>query len=314
MGRYITRRLLVFVPTLLVVAVLVFLIVDMVPGDPVVLLLGVEAEGPAIEAMREKLGFGLPLHERLGKWFANAFHGDLGDSLFLREPITTSLAKRYPVTLGMAALALLVAVGAGVPAGIIAAVYQGGLADWAAIVLALIVLSIPSFWLGLNLIYFLGVYMRWLPVGGYVPPSEGLGEYFRHLLLPSVSLGLAYAAMIARMTRTAMLEVLRMDYVRTAQAKGLHQWVVILRHAFRNALIPVITVVGLAFGGLLGGSAVTETVYNLPGVGRLVVEAVQRRDYPVIQGGILALTVTYLGVNLLADLVYAWVDPQIRYD
>jgi peptide/nickel transport system permease protein len=314
MGRYIARRILIFIPTLLIVGAVVFLMVDLVPGDPVVLLLGVEAEGDAVAAMREKLGFNRPLHERMANWFANALQGDLGDSLFLRESIMESLSDRYPVTLRMAILALLVAIGVGIPAGIVAAVYQGGLADWGAMVLALIVLSLPSFWLGLNMIYLFGVELRWLPVGGYVPLSDGVGEYLRHLLMPSVSLGLAYAAMIARMTRTSMLEVLRMDYVRTAEAKGLHRWIVILRHAFRNALIPVITVVGLAFGGLLGGSAVTETVYNLPGVGRLIVEAVQRRDYPVIQGGILALTVTYLAVNLLADLFYAWVDPQIRYE
>lgn len=314
MGRYLLRRLAVFIPTLLVVAILVFFMIDLVPGDPVVLLLGVEADGEAMDAMREKLGFNQPLHQRMFNWFARAATGDLGDSLFIRQPLTTILAQRYPITINIALFALLISIGVGIPAGIVAAVYQGRLADWLAMLLALLVLSIPSFWLALNLIFLFGVRLRWLPVGGYVPFSEDPFDFLKHILLPGVSLGLAFAAVIARMTRTSMLEVLRIDYIRTARAKGLRRWVVIMRHAFKNALIPVITVIGLSFGALLGGSAVTETVYNIPGVGRLIVEAVLRRDYPVIQGGILALTVTYLIVNLLVDLLYAWVDPRIRYE
>lgn len=314
MGRYLLRRLVVFIPTLIVVGILVFFMIDLVPGDPVVLLLGVEADGEAMDAMRDKLGFNQPWYQRLFTWFANTLTGDLGDSLFLRKPLTEILADRYPVTINIAFFALLISIGFGVPAGIIAAVYQGRLADWLAMLLALVVLSIPSFWLALNLIFLFGVRWRWLPVGGYVPFSEDPIEFLRHLLLPGISLGLAFAAVVARMTRTSMLEVLRIDYIRTARAKGLRQWVVIMRHAFRNALIPVLTVIGLSFGALLGGSAVTETVYTIPGVGRLIVEAVLRRDYPVIQGGILALTVTYLAVNLLVDLLYAWADPRIRYD
>ena len=314
MGQYLLRRLLVFIPTLLVVAFLIFFMIDLVPGDPVGLILGIEATTEAMDALRADLGLDRPFHERLVSWFADALRGDLGDSIFLREPVTTSLTERYPVTISMTILSLLVALLVGIPAGIIAAINQGGLADWAAMVTALIVLSVPSFWLALNLIYLFGVKWRWLPIGGYVPFGEDPLEFFKHMILPCTSLGLAYSAMIARMTRTSMLEVLRMDYVRTAQAKGLRQRVVILRHAFRNALIPVITVIGLGAGSLLGGSAVTETVYNLPGVGRLVVEAVKRRDYFVVQGGILAITATYLVINLLVDLLYVGIDPRIRYD
>ena len=314
MGRYIARRLFAFVPIFFAVAILVFLMIDLVPGDPVVLMLGLETDGEAITAMRSELGLDRPLYERMARWFGRAFVGDLGSSYFLDQPMTQALASRYPVTISLALFAAVVAVGAGIPAGIIAAINQGRVADWIAMVLALIVLSIPSFWLALNLILLLGVRLRWFPVGGYTPLREDPVEWLRHLVLPGVSLGLAYAASIARITRTSMLEVLRMDYVRTAEAKGLRRWTVILRHAFKNALIPVITVVGLSFGGLLGGSAVTETVYTLPGVGRLVVEAVQRRDYPVIQVGILALTATYLIVNLLVDVLYVWTDPRIRYD
>jgi peptide/nickel transport system permease protein len=314
MGRYLVRRLLQFIPTLLIVAFLVFLIVELVPGDPCALMLGMEASGTSLDECRRDIGLELPLPVRLVDWFADALRGDLGVSLFLRQPVTEALLERFPVTISMAALAMVVALGVGVPAGIIAAINQGRTTDWAAMVFALIVLSVPSFWLALNLIFLFGVTLRWLPVGGYVPFKEDPVEFFKHLLMPCVSLGLAYSAMIARMTRTSMLEVLRMDYVRTAQAKGLRRGVVILRHAFRNALIPIATVVGMSAGGLLGGSAVTETVYTLPGVGRLVVEAVSRRDYLVVQGGILVITVTYLIMNLLVDVLYVWIDPRIRYD
>jgi peptide/nickel transport system permease protein len=208
---------------------------------------------------------------------------------------------------------VLVSVGVGIPAGIIAAINQGRWTDWASMVSALVVLSLPGFFLALNLIYFFGVKLRWLPTGGFVPPSEDPVEFFKHLALPCVSLGLGQAAMIARLTRTSMLEVLRMDYIRTAQAKGLRQRLVIARHALKNALIPVVTAIGLGIGGMLGGSAITETVYTLPGVGRMLVEAIARRDYFLVQGAILAITVTYLIVNLVVDVLYVWVDPRISY-
>ena len=313
MLRYIARRLIIYVPTLFAVAVLVFLMMDLVPGDPAVLMLGMETDGEAVAALRSELGLDRPLAHRMITWFGKALTGDLGDSYFLDMPMTEVLSQRYPVTISIAAFAALVAVVVGVPAGIIAAIYQGRMADWIAMVVALIVLSIPSFWLALNLIFLLAVKWRLFPVGGWVPFSEDPASFFKHLFLPAVSLGLAYAAEIARMARTSMLEVLRRDYIRVARAKGLRELVVIVRHAFRNALIPVVTVIGISFGGLLGGSAVTETVYTIPGMGRLIVEAVQRRDYPVIQVGILALTVTYLTVNLLVDVLYVYVDPRIQY-
>jgi peptide/nickel transport system permease protein len=313
MTRYIARRLVAYVPTLFAVAVLVFLMIELVPGDPVILMLGLESDDEAIAAMRSELGLDLPLAQRMVKWFGNALTGDQGESYFLKQPMTEALASRYPVTLSIAVFAALVSIAVGIPAGIIASVYQGRVADWLAMVLALIVLSLPSFWLALNLIVLLGVKWRLFPVGGYVPFSEDPVAWFMHLFLPSVSLGLAYAAAIARIARTSMLEVLRLDYVRVARAKGLRERLVIFRHAFRNALIPVLTVIGINFGGLLGGAAVTETVFTIPGVGRLIVEGVQRRDYPVIQAGLLALTVTFLTVNLLVDVLYVFVDPRIQY-
>lgn len=314
MGRYLVRRLLQAIPTLLTIALLVFFMLDLVPGDPAVLILGREAGADALKTLRTQLGLELPVQERLLLWFKDLLRGDLGDSIFLRRPVVDILLDRYPVTISMTVLSLLIALVVGVPAGIIAAIRQGGAVDWAAMVLALLVLSIPIFWLGLTLIYFFGVQLGWLPIGGYVPLREDPVEFLRHMILPCACLGLAYAAMIARMTRTSMLEVLRTDYVRTARAKGLRPRAVLLGHAFRNALVPIVTVTGLVVGELLGGSPITETVFNLPGVGRLVAEGVLRRDYIIVQGGILILAASYLLVNLAVDLLYVRIDPRIRYE
>lgn len=314
MRGYLVRRVLLFMPTLLIMALLIFFMIDLIPGDPVVLMLGMEASGEAIAEMRHHLGLDRPLTERLLDWFSSLFRGDLGDSIFMRKPVTALLAERFTVTLGMAALSLVVAVVVGVSAGIIAALYQGRLADWGAMLIALVVLSIPIFWLALNLIYVFGVKLRWFPTGGFVSFSESPKEWLRHMFLPCVTLGLFHAAIIARMTRASMLEVLRTDYIRTARAKGLRQRVVVLTHALRNALIPIVTVIGMSVGWMLEGSVVTETVYSLPGVGRLIIDGVRRRDYFVVQGSILAVTCVYMVVNLLVDLLYARIDPRIRYE
>lgn len=313
MYSYLVRRVLLFIPTLLIVALLVFFMIDLIPGDPVALMLGMEASGESIAETRHALGLDRPLHERLTNWFTDLFRGDLGDSIFMREPVTALLAQRYTVTLGMAALSMVVALVVGVSAGIIAALNQGRFGDWVAMIVALIVLSVPIFWLALNLIFIFGVKLRWFPTGGFVSFSESPKEFLRHMVLPCVSLGLFHAAIIARMTRTSMLEVLRMDYIRTAQAKGLRQRAVIIGHALRNALIPIVTVIGMSVGWMLEGSVVTETVYNLPGVGRLIVDGVRRRDYFVVQGSILGVTCVYMVINLLVDLAYAKIDPRIRY-
>ena len=314
MGRYVVRRLLAFIPTLLVVSVLVFLMIDLVPGDPVALMLGLEASGEAINARRLELGLHRPLIERMVSWFAKAAQGNLGDSYFLHQSVTQALAERIPITFSLASLALTVAIMAGMSAGIFASVKQGTMADWGVMLLALFGLSVPSFWLAVNLIFLFAVRWQWFPVGGYVPFTEAPGAFLKHIFLPGVSLGLVHAAVIARMTRARMLEVLRMDYIRTARAKGLNEWVVVYGHAIKNALIPIVTVIGISAGVLLGGAVVTETVFNLPGVGRLVVEGVKRRDYPIIQGGILFLTCTYMVSNLVVDLLYAWINPRIRYE
>jgi len=314
MTRYIARRLLAFIPIILIMSVLVFLITELVPGDPVAWMLGEGASGEAREALRTALGLNRPLPERMAKWYLNALRGDLGNSFFLQTSVTQAIATRLPVTYSLATFALLVAGALGLTAGIAASLKPGGFFDVGIMTLAMLGLSIPGFWMALNLIFLFAVNLGWMPLGGFVPPSEGVGEYLKHLVMPGVSLGIIYAAMIARMTRASMLEVLGMDYIRTARAKGLRQWAVIIGHALKNALIPIITMFGVAAGGLLGGSAITETVFNMPGVGRLVVDAIIRRDYTVIQGGILVVSMTYLVVNLVVDILYVWANPRIRYE
>lgn len=314
MSSYIIRRLLAFIPILLVTSLLVFLMIDLIPGDPVALLMGLEASGEAINTKRIELGLHRPLPERMANWFWDAFHGDLGDSFFLNQSVTEAIVQRFPVTLSLSTFALIIALIIGMGTGIIAGLKHGSVADWGTMLFAMLSLSIPSFWLALNLILLFVVKLRWLPLGGYAPLKDGFVDYLKHLVLPGVSLGLIYSAMIARMTRASILEILGMDFIRTARAKGLHEWAVIVRHALKNALIPVITMIGIAAGGLLGGSVVVETVFNMQGIGRLVVEAIKHRDYPVIQGGILVVTLGYLAVNLMVDVLYVWINPRIRYE
>jgi peptide/nickel transport system permease protein len=308
--RYLIRRLLQFIPTLTFAAVLVFAMVDLAPGDAVDHLVGMRegATQAQMDEMRQEL-------VRLGNWYAQALRGDLGESITNKgTPVAELIAERWPVTFSMTAIALVVALVSGVSAGVLAALWQGRLADWMLMVLALFVVSMPHFWLGLIMIIVFGVKLRWLPIGGYVPLGENPIEFIRHLILPCTVLGLVYAGMIARMTRTCVLEVLNLDYVQTARAKGFSQRVVIVRHALRNALIPLSTVVGLSVGAMLGGAVITETVFNIRGLGRLIVDGILHRDFPVVQGGLLVVTVGYLVITLVVDLGYAWLDPRIRYE
>jgi peptide/nickel transport system permease protein len=276
-------------------------------------MLGQEATPAQRETLRHQLGLDRPFYEQAISWYGNALHGNLGDSFFLQQPVMTALIDRLPVTASLTSFAFVFAVIVGVLAGLVASVRHGRLADWGVMLLAILGLSIPVFWLALNMIYVFSVRLGWFPTSGYSPPSQGLGPYLSHLLMPTLVLGLVYMALIARMTRSSMVEVLGQDFVRTARSKGLRERLVVVRHAFRNALIPVVTVLGFTAGELLAGSVITETVFNLPGVGRLVVDAVQRRDYPLVQGSLLLITVVYLVVNLVVDVVYAWVDPRIHY-
>ncbi|MGI8554454.1 MAG: ABC transporter permease [Dehalococcoidia bacterium] len=313
MGAYLARRLIVFVPTLLVVSFLVFLMIHLVPGDPTALMLGQEATPGQHAILRRELGLDRSFPQQAVEWYGHALHGNLGQSFFLQQPVTDAVVNRLPVTGSLTLFSLLISTILGVAAGVFASTHHGRVGDWGLMLLAIVGLSVPIFWLALNMIFLFSVKLGWFPTSGYVPLSEDAGQYLRHLLLPSTVLGLAYTALIARMTRSSMLEVLRQDYVRTARSKGLRERMIISRHAFRNALIPIITVLGLAAGELLAGSVITETIFTLPGIGRLIVDAIKRRDYPLVQGGILAITLSYLFINLLVDLVYAWVDPRIHY-
>jgi peptide/nickel transport system permease protein len=314
MTLYVVRRLLGVVPVLALVAITSFLLVYLVPGDPAMVMLGSDATPQQIEALRTQMGLDRSLPEQFVLWLGQVLHGNLGESFFLGRPVTRALIERLPATMQLAVLSLLFSLLIGIPSGIVAAVRQNSWWDQVVMVTAMGGISVPSFWLGLAMILLFSVQLGWLPSGGYVPLWEEFGRGLRTLILPAVSLGFMQAALIARMTRSSMLEVLRQDYVRTAKAKGLGWSRVTLRHALKNAMIPVITTIGTAFGVLLGGAVIVEIVFTYPGLGRLVVLAVQRRDYPLVQGALLLTSVIYVLVNLAVDLLYCVFDPRITYE
>jgi peptide/nickel transport system permease protein len=313
-GAYIIRRVLSLIPVLSLVAVISFLLIHIIPGDPAAVMLGTDATPQEIAKLREDLGLNVPLHVQFYRWISKVLRGDLGDSFFMGRPVAVALAERLPATILLAVAALFFALLIGMPAGIIAAVKRGSIIDQLVMIIALIGVSLPSFWIGLNLILVFSVALRWLPSGGYVPLTENFFDGLRCLLMPAFALGFMQAALIARMTRSSMLEVLRQDYIRTARSKGLSERVVVGLHALKNAMIPILTVIGTAFGVLLGGAVIVETVFAYPGIGRLVVSAVQRRDYPVIQGALLLISSLYVLVNLLVDILYTLIDPRIKYN
>ena len=310
---YIVRRLLFTIPVMLLVATGVFLLLHLAPGDPVGIILGPDASEEQRLAMRRELGLDRSLPIQYVDWLGRVARGDLGRSLFLDKPVVSALAERAQPTLLLTTLALLVAVSVGLPSGIIAARSRGSWLDLGAMTVAILGISMPTFWLGLNLILVFAVTLRWLPVAGYQPLSAGLWESLRYLILPAVTLGIAQAALLARMTRSMMLEVLDQDYIRTARAKGLGERVVISRHALRNAFIPLLTVIGLITAALLGGAVVTEQIFNIPGVGRLLIQAIGRRDFPLVQGTVLIIAAIYVLVNLFVDVLYAVIDPRIYH-
>ncbi len=314
MAGYVARRLLGIIPVLVLVALGSFLLIHLVPGDAAVVMLGNEATPAQLETLRTQLGLDRSLPEQFVLWLGQALRGNLGESFFLGRPVTRALLERLPATMQLAVLSLVFSLLIGIPAGLIAAVRQNTWWDQLVMATAIGGISIPSFWLGLALILVFSVQLGWLPSGGYTPLWEDVVQGLRTLILPAVSLGSMQAALIARMTRSSMLEVLRQDYVRTAKAKGVQDWWVIVKHALKNAMIPVITTIGTAFGVLLGGAVVVEIVFTYPGLGRLVVLAVQRRDYPLVQGALLLTSVIYVVVNLAVDLLYGVFDPRIKYE
>ena len=302
----LARRLVLTIPVLLGVATLVFSLIHVIPGDPAQAMLGEAASQADVAELRHRLGLDRPLVAQYAGFLAGLIKGDLGTSLRTESPVSTQIAERWPATFELAMAAMIVAVAISIPLGIAAAVWRGTLVDHAAMTVAMAGVSVPNFWLGPLLAIVFGVELGWFPVSG----RGGLG----HLVLPAVSLGGALAAIVARMTRATLLEELRQPYVQAALARGASQTSAVVGHAFRNSLVPIVTVVGLQVGAVLTGAVITETIFSWPGIGRLLIQSIGFRDYPLVQGCILLIAVTYVGVNLLTDLVYGVIDPRIRYE
>ena len=313
MTTYVLGRALTLVPVMLVVAVVVFLIAHFTPGDPIRVLLGEDARPEQVKALRQLHGLDAPLPVQFGLWISRALRGDLGRSLYNRLPVTRTIWQHAGPTVMLSLMALAVALAIGIPIGIASAVYRNSWLDQASLTLVMLGAAVPSFWLGLTLIVVFAVNLGWMPSSGFRPPDEGLWRSLRYLILPALALGVPNSALIIRFVRGSLLDVIATDYVRTARAKGLAERAVIFRHALRNALVPILTVVGLTFAALMGGAVVTETVFSIPGIGQLVVQSVLRRDYPVIQGVTLIVAASYVLINLLVDVLYLVVDPRVKY-
>ena len=297
-----------------VVVTVVFFLIHLIPGDPVAVMLGPEAMPEQIEQARRVFGLDRPLYEQLFQFYGRVLRGDLGRSYFLDRPVTVALWERAEPTIVLTLSGLLVAILIGVPSGVIAGAHQGSWWDRGLMTTALLGVCIPGFWLSLNFIYLFAVNLRWLPAAGYASIFEDPWAALRYMVLPAVSLGFNQSALIARISRSCMVEVLQQDYIRTARAKGLSERLVAYVHGFRNALVPVVTVIGITMAILIGGAVVTEIVFNIPGMGRLIISAILRRDYPVVQGVVLVTAASYVLINLAVDMVYAFIDPRIRYD
>ncbi len=305
MHRYLLKRLLGLIPTLLIVAVLVFGFVHMLPGDPARLAAGPEAGPETIELVRKDLGLDLPMHQQFIRFFSNALQGDFGKSIRTKRPVSQEIAERFGPTFWLTVVAMVWSVALGMLLGIVSAVWRNQWPDRLGMTLAVSGISFPSFALGMLLMQYFSVQLGWLPTVG--------ADSWKHYILPGLTLGAAVAAVMARFTRSSFIDILKEDYVRTARAKGLAETVVVIKHGLRNAMIPVVTMMGLQFGFLLGGSIVVEVVFNWPGMGRLLVDAVEMRDYPIIQALVLLFSLEFILINLVVDLLYAWINPTIRY-
>jgi peptide/nickel transport system permease protein len=331
---YIIKRLLQIIPVVLGVTIIAFALIHLAPGDPVRTMLGQHATQQEIDEIRAKYGLDQPLYVQYFIWLGDVLQGDLGRSILSHEQVTTEIASRFPNTIELAIASMIFAILIGVVAGIISATKQYSVADYSVMGVALFGISMPVFWLGIMLMMIFGVFLGWLPIGGRIDlllpfnritgfmvfdsiitaNGAALLSVLRHLILPAIALGTIPMAIIARTTRSSMLEILRQDFIRTERAKGLSERKVIYKHAIRNALVPVVTVIGLNFGLLLSGAILTETVFSWPGVGRLVVDSVYARDYPLVIGCILVFALVFVIVNLITDLLYTYIDPRIHYD
>jgi peptide/nickel transport system permease protein len=331
---YLTRRVFLLLPTLLGISITVFLMVQMIPGDPAQVMLGERATPESLDLLRQELGLDQPMHVQLGRYLYGLARGDLGRSIKSHTAVSAELTSRFPATLELTLVSMFFACAIGISAGVVSAVRKGTLIDAIGMTSSLAGVSMPIFWLGLVMIMVFAVQLGLFPVSGrigsftFITPVTGLflidsliagdfqafGDALHHLVLPAITLGTVPAAVIVRMTRSSVLEVILEDYVRTAWAKGLSERVVVVRHALRNASIPVLTVVSLQFGYLLGGAVITETIFAWPGIGRWLLLAVHARDFPAMQGGVLVVATTFVTINLIADLTYVWLDPRISYE
>jgi peptide/nickel transport system permease protein len=313
MLRFLVRRLLFSVVVVAGVVTITFALLHMIPGDPVDAILGTEANPESRAALRHELGLDRPLLTQYATWWWHLLHGDLGRSVMVKEPVSDLILQRLPTTIPLAILSMTIAIAIAIPAGVISALRRNTWLDGAVSMLAFSGLSIPGFWLGALLILGFAVHWQWFPPGGYVSVFSDPIEGLRHLLLPAIALGTTFAAALTRMLRSSLLEVLSRDYIRTARAKGQREYSIILRHALRNALIPAVTIVGVQVGVLLSGALVIEQIFSLPGIGRLTVQAVLDRDFPLVQGCIIVIAVIFVFANLLTDLLYVYLDPRINY-
>jgi peptide/nickel transport system permease protein len=310
---YVARRVVATIPVMAVVALFVFSLLYIAPGDPAAVIAGEQASPADVERIRQNLGLDRPFLVRFVEWVWQILHGDLGTSIFTNLPVTTMIMQRFEPTLSLMVITLIFAVAVAVPIGVLAAWKAGSWIDRAIMAFAVFGFSVPVFVIAYLLAYVFALELEWLPVQGYTPLSEGLWPWLENLILPAIALGCVYIALIARITRAAMLEVLQQDYIRTARAKGIGQRGILFVHALKNASVPIVTVIGIGIALLIGGAVVTESVFAIPGLGRLTVDAILRRDYPLIQGLVLLFSFVYVLVNLMIDLLYTLLDPRIRY-
>lgn len=313
MTRYIGKRLVAMIPVLFLVSVIVFTLIRLIPGDPAVAMLGEEATPQMITALRAEFGLDQPIPVQYAIWLGRVLRGDLGNSTRARQPVTQAIVERLPATIELTILSLLISLTLAIPIGIISATRRNSKMDLLSTTLALMGVSMPNFFLALLLTFVLSLNLRLLPNIGYVPIMQNLHDNLIDMIMPAITLSAATLAIVARLTRSSLLEVLNLEYIRTARAKGLGERLIIIRHALKNSMIPVVTIVGLQVGALLGGAVITESIFVLPGVGKLAVDAIFSRDFPVIQGVVLFFAVVFLGVNLIVDLLYAFLDPRIHY-
>lgn len=317
MGPYLLRRMLLMAPTLIIATFLVFALLFLSPGDPVLMLVPIDElnqlSAEEMDQLREKLGLDQPIYAQYADWLGAVLRGDLGRSIHQRRPVVDLLAARFPVTLELALLSVLVASTVAIPIGVYTAVKPGGIGDFIGNIVALMGVSAPNFWVALILIIVFAVHLRWLPAGGFVRISDDPTRHIERMILPVITLSTALMAVTMRLTRSSMLEVLNEDYVRTARSKGLGQRRIVLVHALKNALIPVVTTVGLQIGRILGGTIVIELIFSFPGMGKMMLDAIYARDFPIVQGSVLLITFAFMGINLVIDLTYAFIDPRIRY-